>query len=233
MKRASPIATAGAALLALAGCDPTTTVTADDVIVSLSASPDMLVANGAATTVIEIQSVPDHVKDGLSVKLTAINATWTGVIGASQELPLGPDGVTTARLTASRLPGDATVIAEIAGYQHALPVPLVAAMVPTVTHVLSGRLTAGMASTVQVTVTPQVAGGGLPSAGTKVEFGVAATPGGSAYVTTPTVVMDAAATSAATTVMASATTAHVEVTVSVTPPGATAPTATETIPLDP
>lgn len=110
---------------------------------------------------------------------------------------------------------------------------LLAATVPSVTHVLSGRLTAGMASTVQVTVTPQVEGGGLPSAGTTVEFGVAATPAGSAYLTTPTVVMDAAATGAATTVMASATTTHVDVRVSVTPPGATAPTATETILLDP
>jgi hypothetical protein len=215
--------------VATAACDPTASVTANDVIVELEPTPVAITANGLATAQVRVQTVAGGVKDGLSVKLTLTNATWTGVMGASLDKVLGPDGEATATLTASRIAGNATVLAEIAGYERSIDIPLAPAKVSSFTDITAGRLTPGMASSVQVTVQPRADDGGLPTAGTTVEFSASSQPADSVYLTTSKVVLDASAATAATTVVAGTTTTHVDVEVAVTPPGETAPTATRTI----
>ena len=204
-------------LLALTACDPTAELTADDVITTLAASPASLPANGAATAAITVATAPDP-KPGTKVTLTVAGATWAGVTGARLETELGPDGTTTALLTASRTPGPARVIAEIAGYQREIEVALVAAEVASFTHRIQGQLAADRASEIAIAVQPVVAGG-LPSAGTTVAFTLAPTPAATAYLTAPTLILDASAASAATTVIAAPSTTRLDVTVAITPPG--------------
>src|SRR5262245_20561547 len=96
-------------LFGLAACDPTVELTADDVITELAASPASLPANGAATAAITVATAPDA-RAGTKVALTVAGASWTGATGARIETDLGPDGTTTALLTASRTPGTARVI---------------------------------------------------------------------------------------------------------------------------
>lgn len=209
---------AGTAGTVLAACAPSVDLDVDDVIVGLAAEPLTLTADGQSRAVVRVATVPDHVKDGLTVKLTAIGASWAGASGATVESPLGPDGETTATLVASRVVGDATVVAELAGYQRSLSIPLTPAPIGSCTRTISGRLTAGAVSSVLVTVQPQVAGVGLPSAGTRVELAITSVPAASAYLTTEAVVMDSTASAVATTVVASSTTTHVEVGIHIAPP---------------
>jgi hypothetical protein len=212
----------------LIGCDPEVMLSSNDVIVGLTATPSAIPANGAAATVISVQTVSDDVESGLKAKLSTTAGTWVGVMGSSVDADLGPDGLASAALVAPRMSGELTITAEIAGYQRTISVALEPVAPTSFTSTTSGSLKAGEVSQVQITVAPTVTAGG-PTVGTVVAFSLTATPDASAYLTTTKVIIDSAATAASTTVVAGTTTMNVVVSVSVTPPGGMAPTASGSI----
>jgi hypothetical protein len=218
------VATLAAALAA--GCDPSVTVTDDDVIQQLAASPSPLVADGMAVTEVTVGTVTSDVAPDLQVSLTIDGAAWVGSAAATITKPLGPDGTASALVVAPRTAGSARVTAELAGYQRDLAIQLIAATPGDIVLSSSGALVAGEPSQLQVTAQPTIATGGLPTAQTAIRFHLDAEPVGSAYLTADRVVLDATATTAATTVVAGTKTTSVTVTADATPPGAPAPTAT-------
>lgn len=225
MRQLLCLAVVSASAGALAGgCDPTVTVTADDVIPRLAASPDTIVADGAATTEITVGTVGDVVAD-LEVSLTIDGAAWLDSSTATISETLGPDGTATATVVAPRIAGSARVTAEIAGYQRELAIGLVAAVPDDVVLSSSGNLVAGALSQIQITAEPTVASG-LPTARTAVRFHLETEPPNTGYLTAERVLLDATATTAATAVVAGSTTTRVTVTADATPPGAVAPAAT-------
>ena len=217
-------------LLVLAvGCDAPVTVGAEDVVTNLEASPTMLTADGASTTVITVETVADEVKPGLKATLTVRGATWDGSQEASLERDVSPDGIETATLVASRRPGTATVVAEIAGYERHLTITFVEATPTDLTYTTDGRLEMGKASSIKISVQPLVPNG-LPSTGTVVDFSLATTPAQTGYLTTGKAVLDATTATASTTVIAGTTTTSGSVEVRVTAPNGTSPAVTRTIP---
>jgi hypothetical protein len=76
-------------------------------IVGFSPSPAEIVADGVSTSVVTVQTVSDDVKSGLKAKLTLAGANWFGGTGPTIEKEFGPDGLITATVLASRVPGEA------------------------------------------------------------------------------------------------------------------------------
>lgn len=209
------------------GCDPTVTVTADDVIPRLVVSPEAIVADGSATAEVTVGTVAGDVVADLEVSLTIDGAAWLSSSAATIAKKLGPDGTATASVLAPRVAGSARVTAEIAGYQRDLTIALVAAVPDGIGLSSSGNLVAGQLSQIQITAQPTVASG-LPTARTAVRFHLETEPPNTGYLTAERVLLDATATAATTTVVAGSTTTRVTVTADATPPGAEAAAAMST-----
>jgi hypothetical protein len=219
------------ALLALAGCSAGT-VGVDDVVTELSAAPSTLVADGKAESTVKVCSVASGQKAGLKAKLTVSGATWSSTDQPSLDVELDRgDGCGEAVLVAPQALGPVHVWADVEGYEKRLDaIALTPAPVTDLLLSSSGAVDPSMVSMVQVTARALGKNNGAITLGTRIAFSLAATPTGSAYLTTNGVVVSSAAMpDATTTVVAGHGVQSLTVTVDAFPPGAT--TSSKTVPL--